>query len=213
MVGIPMEFPVDYIENGDGTARPVYANQNSRLRVQFKKVVRPDVKKMLDTGEECFLEEVLLVKRVKGDTNSPVSKATEDDKRRHRAEWEEFRRGEGGSNGHPLFELYGMRAKDVSFFASNGIYTIEQLIEAEPSQLAEIEGGFDLQELARIWVKARKKEDDAKNALEVLEEYKKKTEELEEKCLKLEAQLSRAKKARAKAKAKAEGSIIDENTE
>lgn len=201
---VPMEFPVDYLENGDGTMKPVYKDQDSRLRVYFRKVKKPDLVKMLQTGKEEWVEEVLLYKKIKGSTNIPVSRATEADKRIYRREWDQYLKGQKNESGNSLSDLYGIRAHDIAPLHDVGIDTIDQLIEAPDELLQQIDGGLDLKELAKIWAKTRQVEQENTQAIVIASTYRKKSEELEEKIAELEAKLKKTttKKKVSKSKTK-----------
>lgn len=200
---VPMEFPVDYLENGDGTVKAVYRDQGSRLRVFFKKVRTADVAKMLQTGQEEWKEEILLYKKVKGSTNVPASRATEADKRIYHREWEAFKRGETEKGSNSLSDLYGIKAPDLYRLHEVGIGSIDELLEAPEDLISAIEGGKDLQELARIWDQTRKKEEQASEAVKLLATKEQENKALLAEIEKLKKQVSKPKtKAKSKRKAK-----------
>jgi len=202
MVSVPMEFPIDYIDNGDGTARPVYANQNSRVRVTFKKIRHLDIRKSLEMNEEVYTDQILLVKRVKGSTNTPTSRVREADKRQYRREWEAFCRGESGEYGNSLSDLYGIKPQDLQYLRVAGIYTIEELSEARDDILEDIDGGLELKQLAHVWIKSRKQEEDQKNAIVIAETYKIRSSELEEENKRLREELSALNKPKKRGRPK-----------
>lgn len=202
---VPMEYPVDYIENGDGTMRPVYANADSRLRVYFRKIKRPDTQRMLETGEEVFTEEVLIFKKVKGSTNIPAARATEADKRRYRREWDAFQKGQGSEESNALSDLYGIRAYDIQTLNSIGIDTIQKLYDAEPELLEGVEGGEDLRKLAGIWLRSRKTEVENAKAVVVVASYKARNEELQAEIEELRKEIERKKSKRTKSTKKGTG--------
>lgn len=193
MSSVPMEFPIDYVENGDGTMKPIYKDASSRLRVYFRKNRQIDTFETLRTGKETYKENILLYKKVKGSTNIPVSRATEEDKRKYPREWEAFKRGESNEESGLLSELYGIRLNDLQYLRSVDINTIQELADAPAGLLDSLDGGEDLRGLANIWLKTREKEKENSNAILVVETYKKKTEELESEVEKLRKELEAAK--------------------
>ena len=202
MVNVPMELPVEYHENGDGTCRAIYADRGSRLKVRFKKITRLDRNETLRTGVETYVEELVLIKKKKGSTNTPVSKATEADKRAYKREWDAYLRGESGEHGDSLSDLYGMRPQDLNPLRAAGIHTIQGLIDADETQLSGVDGHQDLQELARIWLKARQKEEENKNAIILVETYKARTSELEKENQALQAKLEEVTKPKKRGRPK-----------
>ena len=72
---------------------------------------------------------------------------------------------------------------------AEGIYTIQELIDADERQLDGIEGIDDLQELARIWAKTRGREKEEKLAITLVETYKTRNETLEQENLRLKEEL------------------------
>lgn len=199
---VPMEFPVDYVENGDGTMKPVYKDEGSRLRVYFRQVKRPDTQKMLETGKEEWFEEILLYKKVKGSTNIPASRATAADKRIYRREWEAFQRGQGSEGSNLLSDLYGIKPHDLHTLRSLEIGTIEELASTPDEVLQGVDGGLDLKDLANIWIRTRTGEAENTKAIVVAASYKKENTELLAEIERLKAKLE-PKKTKAKAKAKA----------
>lgn len=198
-LGVPIEYPVDYkINRSNGTAKPIYADEGSRVSVQFKKVLRPNIQKMLKTGREEFTEEILLVKKKRGSSTSPSSRATEQDKRTYREEWELFKRRESGDHGSSITKLYGIRPTDIDYLVQVGIYTIEELVSADEEVTAQLDGGEVLLKLANIWLEARAREQENKNAVAMVASLNQKVQQLEK-----ELAAATAKKPRAKRKPRA----------
>lgn len=193
------EMPIDYIANGDGTGRPVYADASSRVRVVFDKEYIPNEAEMLRTGKEVLKENILIRKFVRGDTNAPAARATEDDKRYYKKEWEAFLRKESQDGTQPVSNLYGIRSKQVAHLAYLNIYTIQDLDRVPLEVIQEVDEAERLKSLARVWVEARSSEEESASALVVAETYKQRSAELEEENRKLQVLLE---EERAKPKAR-----------
>lgn len=192
-IAAPLEFPIDYIEKPDGTARAVYKDQDQRVSVRFIKRKRPDVTKMLVTGKEEWIEEIILLKKARGSSNVPASRATEADKKRYRKEWEAFQKNEIGKTGYNLADVYGIRNSDIEYLASLDISTIEELIDADDSLLSDMPNGVEIKQLARVFKSSRDREEENKSAIVLVETYKKKTSELEAEVERLREQVENKK--------------------
>jgi len=188
-IAAPLELPIDYVEKGDGTMRAVYADQDKRVSVRFTKTRRPDVAKMLHTGKEEWIDEIILLKKARGSSNVPASRATEADKKRYRKEWDAFLRNETGKTGYGLADVYGIRHGDIEALASLDITTVQELIDADDSLLVDMPNGVELKQLATVFKSARDKEEEQKSAIILVETYKKKASELEAEVERLKAQV------------------------
>ena len=186
---VPLEMPIDYVVNKqNGTAKPVYEGANSRVRAYFKKIKTPDLQKMLVTGKEEFKEAILLVKIKRGSTNKPTKIATEADKRIYKKEWQAFLNNEQGGSESRLQDLYGIRPNDIAALYEYDITTIDELADADPNLINNIPGGPELHQFAVIWRQTRAKEEENKNAIVLVEGYRKRNEELEAELAELRAQ-------------------------
>lgn len=167
------ELPVDYIPNGDGTGKPVWNPETSRVRVQFSLHKTLDRPETLRQGKQIFKERLVILKQAYRDTNIVADLATEIDRQRYSKEYKVFSDRERGDLGEPVSHLSGVLPAQVAQLHYYGVYTVEQLAELDAEQLANIDGGAELQQLAKIMLK------DSDSSIIVVEEFKKRTEELE----------------------------------
>lgn len=203
MATVPMEMPIDYVVNGDGTAKPIYADADSRVSVTFKRVRRPNVQKMLLTGKEEWIDEIVILKKARGSTNVPATKATEADKRRFAKQWQAFERNEKGAAADgSLHDIYGITSQDVAYLKSMDVHTIQEVIDADESILAGLRNGEELRQLAKIWQQRHEEQKQQAQAVVLVSTYKKENESLRAECERLRRELESKPKSRSRASKK-----------
>jgi hypothetical protein len=188
-------MPVDYVPDGKGGGRAVYDNENSRVRVFFKRQYIVDEQKILETGNEAdgIREEILIFKKVRGDTNVPSAVVKDYHKKEFPREWEAFQRG-NGDNGVPLTKLYGIHPRSVAHLRHLDIYTIEELLAADEEKVKAVPDIDKIRTLAGIFTRTRESESGSVAILEELELMKAENKRLEAHVKKLKTENTNLKK-------------------
>jgi len=190
------EVPEDYIENSDGTGTPVYKASN-RVRVQFEQSFVLNEGKTLETGKEVFDETLIVLMQAKGDSNVVSHRANEQHKAMFPAQWKRFKDGQSGEVGNSLSNLYGVGPNLIAAFAARGIFSIQNLLKAEPGLISDIPGAEKVLALAQVWTSSRDGEGKAAVLIAEATTYRARAEKAEEELSRLKAKL-KAPKARRK---------------
>lgn len=193
------EVPEDYIENGDGTGRAVY-KQSNRVRIQFEKTFTLNQTSTLEQGREVFDESVVVLMQAKGDSNVVAHRATDQHKRMFPAQWNKFKSGQDGELGQSLSQLYGMTPNLLSAFTARGLFSIQQLAEAEDGMISDIPEAERARALAQVWLDSRSGESKTASLIVQATGYKARAEDAEKELAKLRAELAKTKKKRPAAR-------------
>lgn len=186
------EVPEDYIENGDGTGTPVYSAKN-RVRVQFEKVYTLNEAKTLELGKEVFDEDTVILMQAKGDSNIVAHRATEQHKAIYPQQWRKYQQGQNGEIGQSIASLYGMNPNLMAAFAARGIFSIQQLADADDALISDMPGWEKIKSLAKVWISSRKGEEQTASLIVEATAYKARAEGAEAELAKLRAELAAAK--------------------
>lgn len=183
------ELPMDYIPNGDGTAKPVYADRKG-VRVQFETIYTVNEQRSKETGKLEHDKKVVILKQARGDTNVPANLATEYDKIEHKEAWEKFQAGESGELGFGLSKLEFLPAVAIASFNHLGILTVDQLADAAEVLIDQVERGKEYQVLAKLWLDERTGRNESASLIVQAEGYRTRNIELEEENKKLREELA-----------------------
>jgi hypothetical protein len=198
---VPFEIPVDYVDNGNGIGRPVYANTNSRVKATFVRLRKVNEQASLRAGKEVYDDEIVLIKQIAGDTNVAANRATEADKLAFREEWARFQRGDGVDVGTPLGHLYGVGPATMAIMFGLGIATVQAASKMSDQMCSVVgEQGERVRALAQVYLNSRASEAESASALIEAKATRARNVELEAECARLRAELESKPKRTKKEK-------------
>lgn len=138
------------------TAQQQKADEGLAVRIYVAAL--KDEPASVTAGRPIFADTEMIEIRVRGDRNNVVNRPVrEDDKRRFRAAYDDFKAGrEKSSVGTPLAEWPIMSVSMTEEMKYLGFYTVEQLADAGEAALAKVPGLLTMKNRAKAFLEFAK---------------------------------------------------------